>query len=189
MNRWRLILYSLHQKMLKEYNAMLITLGKYKIGRFKYKPLGRIRAKLLPQVKCPATKRVCTTTVPTSTSTTTSPPSPETANRRHRRLQPQGESPWFTMMSSSVGIIWNISEIVKGYSSTLKSSMFVESSKFCKTARLRPLFIRIDSAAWIFSYYLMPWPGFEPTSESCTSLRDLWKDALLTEQLQPRDGS
>ena len=35
------------------------------------------------------------------------------------------------------------------------------------------------------TYHLKPWPGFELTPESCTSLRDLTQDALLTELLRP----
>ena len=33
--------------------------------------------------------------------------------------------------------------------------------------------------------HLMPWPGFEPTADNCSSLRDLWKEALLPEPLRP----
>ena len=42
----------------------------------------------------------------------------------------------------------------------------------------------LDGTSTIFSDPLMQWPGFEPTSESCISSRDLRKDALPAELRQ-----
>ena len=47
-------------------------------------------------------------------------------------------------------------------------------STFSQTVFLFPS-SPINGAARIFSYYLMPQPGFEPTSESCTSFWEAFK--------------